>query len=340
MWYNGYFGCLPIAEIANLSPKKLAKFQSNIEFQNTFQNLMTTALNIFKWDGLPDTCDEKMLERSLILTGRAVMEKTEQGYLTLAASAASGVNLYGYPVRAHAYGMNGYNHEVVLYVPGADTDKKLVKAAGEPVSNLTYNAVMCYDNAEGFPFVKYLITASERMSNAMRTMDVTVQNLKQPMVITCDEAMVNTVKEVLNNKDANVTAIIGNSKLPVDSFKVWQTGCDASILQSLREHYEWVANQTKSIMGINSNENLDKRERLLVDEVNANNQSIEESVDKRLAWRRKFCNEVNDAFGLNISVSLRNPIGGNCDVTVDVDERRRAFDRTGDSSGMRNYDAD
>ena len=60
----------------------------------------------------------------------------------------------------------------------------------------------------------------------------------------------------------------------------------------------------KELLGVNNNPNVDKKERLLVDEVNANNEATEDNISHRLKERELFCERVNKAFGLNISVSV------------------------------------
>ena len=53
------------------------------------------------------------------------------------------------------------------------------------------------------------------------------------------------------------------------------------------------------------NNNFEKKERLLVDEVNSNNEFISSNVDIMLKCREDFCKEVNEMFGLNISVKKK-----------------------------------
>ena len=61
-------------------------------------------------------------------------------------------------------------------------------------------------------------------------------------------------------------------------------------------------------LGINNN-NTDKKERLLVDEVNANNEFILVNIDHMYEERKKACEEINRKFGLNITVNRREVEG-------------------------------
>ena len=59
-------------------------------------------------------------------------------------------------------------------------------------------------------------------------------------------------------------------------------------------------------IGIN-NANTDKRERLITDEVNANNFEIQSRAALWLEELQKACREANDMFGLDLSVDWRKP---------------------------------
>ena len=48
-----------------------------------------------------------------------------------------------------------------------------------------------------------------------------------------------------------------------------------------------------------------KKERLLVDEVNSNNSLIDSEVEQALVFRKRFCEQCKEAFGLNIDVKFR-----------------------------------
>ena len=50
---------------------------------------------------------------------------------------------------------------------------------------------------------------------------------------------------------------------------------------------------------------INKRERLIQDEVNANNDYIQINLDLMYDMRLKFCEEVNAMFGTNIKVEKR-----------------------------------
>ena len=302
-WWNLYWGAMPLKG-CNISKKKLAKVQNDIEFLNLFENYFTLAQDLFEWDGLPDTCDERFLERSLLLYGRAMIADLGGNLVTLGSANGAGINLYGYSIKAYGWGMNGFNQEFNVYVPGADDARPLGKASDGTMSK-SPEAVICYDNVDMFPYVSFIFNAAKRLADLIRSCDVTVQNLKTPFIVTCDENQLNSVKEAFAQREDNVAAIITSKSISLDNFKVWQTYASADTLRSFWEQFRNIEAQLLEILGINSNANTDKRERLLVDEVNANNQNIESNLQKRLRQREIFCERVNKVFGTDISVKIR-----------------------------------
>lgn len=303
MWIDSYYGGIPIP--SKMSGKKLAKYETDMEFLNTFNNLFNSALNVFKWDGLPETCNERFLERSLLLRGSALIVKKDDAFINLACVPGNGYNIYGDFTKAWGYGLNGYNEEFKLYVPGAELSDAVVKTAGGYTEKGAFDAVMCRDNKLMYPYIQYLYLTAKRLTDTMRSLDVLVQNLKSPVIITCEDQSVKSVQELLRARADNEYAVVGHGSLPVDSFKVWDTKANPQSLQVMWEHYERLVNNWQELFGINSQPQIDKKERLLVDEVNANNQITDMNVEKRLATRQEFCDQLNKAFGLNVSVSLR-----------------------------------
>lgn len=300
LWYQFLFGNLPLK---NLNERKLAKYETDREFVNTFNRLFNAALNTFRWEGLPATCNERFLEMSLMVYGNALIADRDGAFVNLACASGGEINIYGEPLTAYGYGLNGWNEKYNLYIDGMEESRVVLDGVARDGSE-NYNAVMCRDNKVSYPYVNYVFMAAQRLTRAMRTMDVVCQNLKQPVIITCEESMVKTVRETLNQRGDNVNAIISSGKLPIDSFKVWDTKANPDTLKVMWEHYDSLDAHVKELFGVNNNAQIDKKERLLVDEVNANNEATEQSVEHRLAERQLFCERVNRAFGLNLSVSL------------------------------------
>ena len=300
MWINGWFPMF----CGSTNAKKLAKYENNLEWQNTFVRLTNLCLNMFEWEGLPDSCNERYLEQALFFEGKfALVDDPKYGFLSLRANPNNIYNIYGDYDKVHVYGFNGYENNFNLYMEGAD--------------NSEAQAVLCRDNILMYPYMLYVIIATDRLTQAMRSIDTASYQLKTPYFIQCDESQKLSIDRILSDIGNNKPAIITTKAVSSDDFKILQTGANPAILQQMWDNYYKQDNNIRSILGIQNNAMPDKSERLLVDEINSNNEVTNLGLQIRLKSREKFCEQVNELFGLNISVKLKNPqdnVGGELDV--------------------------
>ena len=135
----------------------------------------------------------------------------------------------------------------------------------------------------------------------MRTLDITAKKLKTPYFITCDEAQKSSIKKILDDIDFNQDSIIANRSTMPNEFNVLQTGVQPESVRVLWEHYSNLESEIRTFLGINSAANLDKKERLVVDEAEANDILTDINIQYRLKNYQQFCDTVNNLWGLNIS---------------------------------------
>lgn len=280
--------------------KQKAKLRNDIEFTNTYTGLMLKSINRFKWEGLPDTCNTRMLECALQLNGTALLAKVNGGFLTLIATPDGSLNVYGEPVGAYGYGLNGFNQHFNLYVEGSENN--IVPALNAESGQI--DAVLFKDNELYYPFANYLRIGAERLTDVQRSIDVLARMLKAPGIITAQQKDVQNIQQTLENIDINTPYILGLGGLPYDTLKVLDTGIKAENLKVLYDYLTDLKGQMDELISINSNPSAEKRERLLVDEVNANNDSTAYTIDARLKQRQKDAEIANKFFGLNIEVTL------------------------------------
>lgn len=320
-WWGPYWGNIPLA-CSGMSKRKLAKFNNNIEFSNAFNTLFSLAMDMFEWDGLPLTCDAVFLERALIVTGKAMFAEVDGSILTLGAANGAGVNVNGYSVNGYGYGANGFNKEFPLYVPGGYVPETLQAAGSQRKGEAM--AVICWDNVTQYPMVNYIIQAAKRLSDLMNACDVAIQSLKLPFIIQCDEVEANSVRQILNDRSSNLEAIVTSKSIAMDSFKIWDTHARPEVLKAFWEQYQQIKADVLEKFGIDANANPDKRERLVVAEATANQDVTNRNAQKRLEMRERFCDQVNELFGLNVSVKLKE--------VQDIDLLRGFEDIVGDSA--------
>lgn len=289
MWLSNMF---PWYDYNTLSKKKVALYENNIEFQNIFYNLLNIAMYSFSIEGLPDSCNERFFKLNLIFNGYAALIKDpDLGYLSLGVRPtvnSSQLNIYGEFPDVMAFGWNGFNKQYTNYMYGTD--------------NTDAEAVICRDNELMYPIVNILWIYAKRLTDTMRTLDVTARKLKTPYFITCDEAQKSSIKKILEDVDFNQDSIIANRSTMPNEFNVLQTGVQPESVRVLWEHYSNLESEIRTFLGINSAANLDKKERLVVDEAQANDILTDINIEYRLKSYQQFCDTVNNLWGLNISI--------------------------------------
>lgn len=90
-------------------------------------------------------------------------------------------------------------------------------------------------------------------------------------------------------------------------------------LDKLRAEKEALENELKTQLGIDNNNNI-KKERMIVDEVNANNDEIETSSVVYLKPLDAFSKEVSETLGININISWDAPLDGSTDDEKYIDD--------------------
>lgn len=288
MWLSNMF---PWFDYNTLSKKKVALYENDIEFQNMFYNLLNILMYSFSIEGLPDSCNERFFKLNLIFNGYAALIKDpDLGYLSLGVRPtvnSSQLNIYGEFPDVMAFGWNGFNKQYTNYMYGTD--------------NTDAEAVICRDNDMMYPMINIIWMYAKRLTDTMRTLDITARKLKTPYFITCDEAQKSSIKKILEDVDFNQDSIIANRSTMPNEFNVLQTGVQPESVRVLWEHYSNLESEIRTFLGINSATNLDKKERLVVDEAEANDILTDINIQYRLKSYQQFCDTVNNLWGLNIS---------------------------------------
>lgn len=288
-----------------LSKRKQNMLKNSIEAQNQIAQWVNIAMNLYEWEGLPDTVSARIIELSFLLRGCAMITEIDGSLYSLLASGGYDYTMYGEPSRAWGYGLNGFTKDCKIMVAGADEGILLRDTTGSKV-DLDYNAVFGWDNQARYPYINYILNSALRLADIKRSEDVVRNNSKKPAIVTCEESMVKSVKEAFDAKDENNSVIVMSvGGMTLDSVKVFPIQIDTSLMKEFADAFQREQNYLREVFGIASLPNTDKRERLITDEANANNEYTDENGDIRLNMRKRFCEAVNLAFGTNISVKLK-----------------------------------
>lgn len=285
--------------------KRIAQFKNQVEFMNALARLTKRALARYSFEGLPVTVNERVLKMALLFHGCACFFEKEGNILALPALPNSNLNLYGEWKSCFVYGRNGFNAQIPLFIPGADESKTI--NAGDINLNMPDKptGVFVRENEFIYPFMNYCITYAEKIADCMRTIDVTRKNIKKPFIITAEEQLVPTIKKFFENRDNNEEYIVSSGVFPADRISLLPIETNADSIKAATDLIEWYYNDFDNLCNWNNNANPDKKERLLVDEVNSNNESMAEVRDNFIYYLQEQIDNVNKYLGTNIKVKIK-----------------------------------
>lgn len=257
----------------------MSKEYSTNHTEQLYNRYLNLALNRFKWDNLPHGITSRKIEEFLIKHGQVMFFNDNGIYIVL---PCYGVGMYDI-----------YNEPLTYNIIGNNYNKTVEREKGVIIRN---NATATNDHND-------LLLFAERINEVEQTMDVNLNAQKTPYVILCDEKERLTFKNILNQVSKFKYAIFGSKGLKINNIDVLQTKSEF-LLDRLQDTKNALMNELLTFLGIN-NSNTDKKERLLVDEVNSNNDFIMVNIEHMYDERKKAVEEINSLYGLNITVEKR-----------------------------------
>lgn len=281
--------------------------RNNATYLQYYMHLTELAMSMFEWKNLPDTVDARFLELTLFEDGQIVFFKDEElGYLCLQCAVNGGFNVYRIPTNRRAYAVNGYQ-------------KNLTEA----------DSVIIYNNFLRTNSMLDVRNFAERLYNIDRAIDVNINAQKTPILIKCDEQQRLTMVNTYQQYDGNQPVIFGDKALNTNAFQVLNTGAPmvADKLYTLKTQL-W--NECLTYLGI-SNINLQKKERLITDEVTRNQGGTIASRYSRLEARRQACEQINRMFGLDIECNYREDYR---DIADDLENKEIGVDTEEEGNGI------
>lgn len=260
---------------------KESSARNSASYIRYFNRLTELSVSMFEWENLPDTIDERFLELVLFGDGFAVFFKDEDiGFLALRCMIGGTLDLYQIPTLRTAYGSNGYIREL-------NPENSVI---------IWNNYLHCNSELD----VRYYSDILYELDQAIR---INAKAQKTPILIQCEESQRLTMKNLYMKYDGNQPYIFGDKNLNPNALKVLKTDAPyvADKLYQLKTQY-W--NEALTYLGI-SNLNIQKKERLVADEVVRNMGGTIASRYSRLEMRRKACDEINKMFGTDIKCNYR-----------------------------------
>lgn len=255
---------------------------NKLTYMQYLSRLTELAISMFEWKNLPESVDARYLELHLFETGCMVYFNDEvMGNLCLDCITNGRLDVYGNPIIRRAY--SGYNNY-----------QKMLKES---------DSVIIWNNYLHTNSILDVKMFARRLYNLDRIIDVNANAQKTPVLIQGTEKQRLTLMNLYKEFDGNAPFIFGDKDLDLHSLKSIQTGAPY-VCDKLYQLKTQIWNEALTYLGI-SNINIQKKERLITDEVTRNQGGTIASRYSRLESRRQGVEKINKMFGTNIEVNYR-----------------------------------
>ena len=253
-----------------------------------YDKIKELSISVFEWQNVPEEIDVRFLELMLFERGAVVFFRDEdmQQYLCLPYTEQGKWNVYRIPLLRRAFASNGYNRKL-------DID----------------NSVIIYNNVLRIPSIRDCKLFAGRLANFDRVIDTNVNAQKTPVLIRCSEKERLTLVNLYKQYEGNEPFIFGDPGLSAQPLNSVRTDAPyvADKIYDLKTRY-W--NEMLTFKGI-SNLNVQKKERLITDEVARSQGGTIASRYSGLMMRQQACEKINKMFGLDLWCEFREDIDGN-----------------------------
>lgn len=255
---------------------------NNITYMQYFNRLKDLAISMFEWQNLPPTVDPRYIELHLFQNGSMVYFNDDVvGNLCLDCMPNGNFDVYGNPVNRRAY--SSYNN----YQRDLNED----------------NSIIIWNNYLRTNSITDIKLYSKRLYLLDRIIDVNANAQKTPVLVLGTEKQRLTLLNLYKEYDGNEPFIFGDKNLDLNGLKSLNTGAPY-VADKIYQLKTQIWNDALSYLGI-SNINIQKKERLITDEVTKNQAETIASRYSRLQARREAVDKINAMFGTNIRVYYR-----------------------------------
>ena len=258
-----------------------------VEFYTRY--LLQKVISVFEFTDLPETWADNYFK--YVLFGEGVIAV---------------INTDRYGVICQNCGLSGYN---VFYQPTTViVANPLLPGLREFTVGENCQIIKLQPNYSGV--MDLVTTYADLMALALETTGANLLNSKLSYVFFADNKTAAESFKKLYDKLASgePMAVIDKNLLKEDGSVAWQmftqnVGANY-VTGELLNDMKTIEDQFNTIVGI-PNANTQKRERMITDEVNANNVDTQSRVNLWLETMQKDIDKVNAMFGLNIAVKYR-----------------------------------
>lgn len=269
-----------------MSKRKQIELSKLRRWQSNFNYLLNIGVNRIKWKNLPQEINPRVIERLLIQNGFVIFFKDEIAdmYGILGGALSGEYDKYGVPTASTVIGLNNN------YTKECDIK----------------NSVIIYDNYIGSNTLDYTYYYANELTECDLSRKMNIFQQRFPYLFKSTKEQQLVMKSIFKKIEDYEPVVFADSTLNADTLSCinLNTPYVADKLTVMRNN---LINEYLTILGI-ENTNMDKKERMIVDEVNGNYGLLEVNRLAFLNPRNDAVKEINDKFNLNIEVEYASDL--------------------------------
>lgn len=245
------------------------------------RQMLTLAENVFEFDELPELIDVAYMNKVLLRQGSIAFFKDDvlDTILALPYTNLGRLDVYGRPTTIQVYGENGYS--------------KILKPE---------EYVIMYDNNGRYSLYIDILQIAERIALCKRVTDINITHQKTPRIWKTTSDKKKTVEDIVNQIDSCVDGVAVYDSIDIDDLGVVQAPAPY-VSDKIDIHIEKEYAEFLRLIGI-SNLQMQKRERLIKDEMTASLGGTVASRYSRFQPREQAVDMINKKWGLDIKVKF------------------------------------
>lgn len=264
---------------AKLINTQLSNFKT---YKNYLDKMMLLAMNVFQFKGIDPFVDMTTVNYELVTKGSVAFFKDEimDKVIALPYSNVGNLDMYNRPTKIMARAKNGRYYRLLNQ--------------GE--------FIIMYDNESKIPIYSNILSSAERLALIKRTIDINIRHQQTPRFWKMSEDNIKTIRDLENEVEANVNTI-----LTFDGIDIENATCVLSpapyVADKLNESKREEWSEFLDLIGI-SNLSVQKKERVIKDEIMTTMGGTIASRYSRFESRRKAIEEINKKWNTEFEVEF------------------------------------
>lgn len=260
--------------------KQAIEVYKNVNYTRLYDYYKMLALNMFTWENLPETMNSRYIENALYEHGLCLVNNDNDiGLISVGCNFGANMNINGESTEVLTC---GYNYvKTIKYINNND-------------------CTLIRNNDLAKPTKDYIANYAERMLEVEMCIRANINQQKFPWFINASEKTKKALEIIFDKVDNFEPFILANREIMGENPLEVLTMSTPYVADKLNQYKYELEREILTFLSLNNN--FEKKERLLTDEVNSNNDFINTNAMLMYKNRLQACKEINEKFGLNVRV--------------------------------------